>query len=831
MTRPPFTRLVSMDPEEAAFRLSGELRKWRERALMTVSKPRWNRAYLLAQMRELPAAPHWNRAYAAVRRQDYAVAQDALADHFAERESAFPLDAREVERRAATIAAAFPRAAEDARRRADAIAAGSYDLLGHEGVHVGTTVDWHADAVHGRRAPVVHWASVPYLNPVFGDHKVIWELNRHQHWLTLGRAFALTGERAYYDIFRTQTRDWMIANPPLTGINWASMLELGFRTLSWLWALTFFAGAAKGHADREEPWLVDLLLGIAAQIAHIQRNLSLYFSPNTHLTGEALALYVAGCALPEFVASDRWAATGREVLLREAGRQIRSDGGHAELSGHYHRYSTDFYLLALVVAERSHDPNAAAFEDAARRQARFLRVMADDAGRRPSIGDDDGGQLFPICGRAAEDCTDTLAVAATLLRAPGLAVGAPAEEAFWLCGDRAAPVASPASGSVRQQRAAFGEGCAVPSSTALPASGYYVSRRGDGDHLIFDAGPHGYLNGGHAHADALSVVLTVAGRRLLIDPGTATYTLDGDLRDRFRDSAMHNTLVLDGRPQSQPDGPFHWRSRASARAALWCSSRARAAGCDYVEGTHDGYLPVVPVRSVLAIHGVGWWILDHILGIGTHESAIYWHLHPAWRPALEEACVRLRHEDGAELALACSTPPEIVQPGESPFAAWSPAYGRVEPAPILRVRARIRLPQTFATFIPATNGLCAGLRIEPLAIDDVPDGRHATGWRASWTGGAACVLAAVEADGPPRDLPIRPASSWGSDALRTDARLAATVERNGHVEAALVNGRTLSVRGTTLITLQTAVDIVRTAPPGKLASSMHEQGSAEVGIH
>ena len=35
-----------------------------------------------------------------------------------------------------------------------------------------------------------------------------------------------------------------------------------------------------------------------AHAAHIERYPSYYFSPNTHLTGEALSLYVVGTALP-----------------------------------------------------------------------------------------------------------------------------------------------------------------------------------------------------------------------------------------------------------------------------------------------------------------------------------------------------------------------------------------------------------------------------------------------------------------------------------------------------------------------------------------------------
>ena len=43
------------------------------------------------------------------------------------------------------------------------------------------------DPVLGPRA-AEFWSTVPYLDPSSGDHKIIWELNRHQHLLVLGRA-------------------------------------------------------------------------------------------------------------------------------------------------------------------------------------------------------------------------------------------------------------------------------------------------------------------------------------------------------------------------------------------------------------------------------------------------------------------------------------------------------------------------------------------------------------------------------------------------------------------------------------------------------------------
>src|SRR5256885_7576188 len=167
------------------------------------------------------------------------------------------------------------------------------------------------------------------------------------------------------------------------------MLENAFRSISWTWAMHGLL--ASPDSDRR-PWLVDMLVALDRQLTHVEQTLSYYFSPNTHLSGEALALYVVGLALPELAASERRVALGRDILLREIGRQIHADGGHAEGSAHYHRYTLDIYLLALLTATRAQDLEAAArFADAVARLAAFAPGLADGRGVSPPIGADDRG--------------------------------------------------------------------------------------------------------------------------------------------------------------------------------------------------------------------------------------------------------------------------------------------------------------------------------------------------------------------------------------------------------------------------------------------------------
>jgi Heparinase II/III-like protein/Heparinase II/III N-terminus len=717
MIKRTLRRLTRASAAELRFRC-GE-RTWvAAEGLQYAVGPQWKRERLARRL--ATGSPALERVVRAMERKHWASANAELCGHFLQRPSRFVLNPADRPSIAAAARALFPSAPEAAARRATAVVDHRYDLLGFEDLSFernGFTVDWHLDPVHERGAPTAFWARVPYLDPRCGDHKIIWELNRHQHWLTLGRAAWLTGDPRYASACVDELAGWMRANPPLTGMNWCSMLELAFRSLSWVWALHFvvsFGEFATGD------WMLDLLLGLERQLTHIERHLSFYFSPNTHLLGEALALYIAGQVLPEFRSAARWAETGRTILLRQRHVQVNPDGGHAEQSPHYHRYALDFYLLALAVANKTRDEAAGEFAEIAAAMASFCHSVADHNGRLPTIGDDDGGLLFPICGRSPEDARDSLAIAAALLGRPELAPDELPEEAFWMVGGdlHLWPLVDDTRGS------------SLPSRL-FPESGYAVINSST-SHAVLDVGPHGFMNGGHAHADALSVTLTVRDRPLLIDPGTASYT-DRGMRDRFRSTVMHNTLVVDGRPQAFPSGLFHWRTRANGHVEMWRPSfaiaeleieRSRPEECgehhqdtafDYVEATHDGYLPLVHCRSVFRLPEDLWLVVDHLIGTGRHRADMYWHFDPAWSMGeTEQSAATLVREDGYATIASTARSFEAFR-GDREGLGWcAPRYGRVVPALTLRASAEGDLP------LSAFTALTASASPVRLGIETVP---------------------------------------------------------------------------------------------------------------
>ena len=694
---PSLARIRRLSPQEVSWRVSTLGRATRDRAIAVLRPPRWDREALwTALAAHLPRPGHPSDSESA-----WLAVNEELVATLRGRRARFVIDPTRLPEIRDEVLKRFPDAALEATARAERIAIGRFDLLGYRAVSfVGSEgrVDWHADPVHGRRAPQRFWSHIPYLDPSVGDHKIIWELNRHQHWLALGRALWLTDNPVWGSVIVGQLRDWLSANPPLIGINWASMLELAFRSLSWLSALHLLIGRDDVVPDR--PWLVDLLVGLDRQLHHVERNLSHYFSPNTHLTGEALALYAVGSALPELAASTRWIDTGRAILLREIDRQIADDGGHAERATHYHRYTLDFYVLAALIAEVNGDVDASArFTDAVVRLAHFMRAVADDAGRIPHVGDDDGGLLWPICAATDDDVRASLTLAAAVAGRPDLAPWPAPEEALWI--GWSARDAKLTASDVRWRDAA------ASTSQLFPETGFAVMRDGHGHHLLFDVGPHGYLNGGHAHADALAITLSVGGVQFLVDAGTATYTVDAKLRDRLRSSESHNTVTVDGRSAAEPAGPFHWHTRADAALATWRANDAFS----WAEAAHAGYGPLRHRRSVVAARG-NWVILDEVIDGATtgetapttdpHRADVHWHFHPEWLVHCEDG-QRLfaTHDGGRSMWLLHDGGNVWLTYGddESGLGWWSPQYGALAPTWAARVSRSGTLPFSILTWI------------------------------------------------------------------------------------------------------------------------------------
>ena len=525
----------------------------------------------------------------------------------------------------------FPELSAQLIEQADRLTNGRFDLLGLRDLSFGDPIDWHFEPVSGKRIPLSHWSRLDYLDvEVAGDKKIIWELNRHQYFVRLGQAYCLTNDERYARTLVSHMEGWIEANPPKLGINWASSLEVAFRSISWLWALELFKFSPSLRSD-----LVKLALKyLYLNARHLESYLSTYFSPNTHLTGEALGLFYLGTLLPEFKEAKRWQETGSRILIDALPIHVQDDGVYFEQSSYYHRYTTDFYIHFLLLARANGFALPAQVEKALSLLLDHLMYITRPDGTTALFGDDDGGRLLPLDQRAANDFRATLAAGAVLCNRGDLkfVAGDAVEELPWLFG----------KDGLRQ----FDSIPAQPPaylSKSFPTGGYFVARDGwssTANYLLFDCGPHGALNCGHAHADALSIELAANGKTILVDPGTYTYTGSKEQRDWFRSSQAHNTVTVDGESSSIPDGAFSWKTKASCTLKDWVTTDR----FDFVSGSHDGYErladTVTVERSILFLKRDYIILVDGFKSRREHRADVWFHLNPGSKPTLEAGAIR-----------------------------------------------------------------------------------------------------------------------------------------------------------------------------------------------
>jgi hypothetical protein len=577
----------------------------------------------------------------------------------------------------------LPEAAEETIERAERICSHRFDLLGYRDIDLGKHINWHLDCLHQKEAPRKSFFEVPYLDfETVGDSKITWELNRHQHFITLGKAYQLTHGEKYLREFAEEFYDWQNQNPYLVGINWASSLEVSLRSISWLWAKELFSGPQGGlHARLER----DLLLALGRNARFIEHNLSTYFSPNTHLLGEAVALFFTGVLCSGLRRAPAWRALGWQIILQEAERQVLSDGGYFEQATYYHIYALDLLLHARILAWRNRIPIPEKFDRTLTSMLDYLAALST-GGPVPRFGDDDGGRLFDPSRNRSEHLPDPLSTGAALFHRSAWKAASPGlvEETVWLLGPAGAADFDALPNDKPQ---------AV--SQAPRASGVYIMAS-DGLRVSVDAGPFGTGYCGHAHADALSITVAADGHEWLSDSGTFTYTGSAHWREIFRGTAAHNTLRIDGCDQAEPVAPFKWDKIPTVRAEHWWTGKHS----DLLIASHDGYhrlsSPATHRRLVFFVKPRFWLVIDSVEVKSSHQLELFWHM-PRVPAKLAAYTLEVGPLEGEKFGLI---PLQDSDWSVELVESWrSESYGEKHAALALRCSTKTCLPAEFATLL------------------------------------------------------------------------------------------------------------------------------------
>lgn len=584
--------------------------------------------------------------------------------------------------------------------KAEKLTEGKFDLLGYQNLDFGIAFDWHYEPVSGKHIPLKHWKQFDELDSEeTGDKKIIWELNRHQHFFTLGVAYLVSKDEIFAINFIQHLTSWMEQNPPGLGINWVSSLEVSFRVMSWLWALQFF---------KDSPNLTPEILQKALKFLHVhgrhlEKYLSTYYSPNTHLTGEALGLYYLGTQLPFFKRADFWRRLGEEILFAELDRQILSDGVYFEQTTWYQKYTADFYLHFLILKNQNGEKSKPELEEKLNIKTQqildFLMYVTRPDGTTPIIGDDDGGRMLPNSSAKCADFRGCLSTGAVIFGRGDYKYVAQnlTEETLWLLGSEGVK-------HFENLREFHPE----KNSNAFFNGGYFVMRDGweqTDNYLLVDCGNMGAMSGGHSHADTLSIDLAAGGRTVLVDPGTYTYHETKEMRDYFRSTSAHNTLCVNQVSSSESGGKFSWQTMAQAKLNSWISQDR----FDFFEGSHDGYKrlenPATHTRSILFLKNDYWIMRDYVETTNENEFGLNFHFNIETQPEIlgEENggfCVNETPANDVGIKLCTFGDKGGWQRKES----WvSTCYGKKINAPFLRFVSKGIGSQEFFTFLMPTD--------------------------------------------------------------------------------------------------------------------------------
>jgi hypothetical protein len=386
-----------------------------------------------------------------------------------------------------------PDVEETRREKIDAILANRFEFNG-ESFTLPEPIDW-------------------LTNP---SRDVEWHILQHKFYYAvgLGMAFSETGEQRYLDKWMALTSSWMEQTP--AGFIAADVT--GRRVQNWIYAYYYFVAQSR-QAPICPLFHARLIQSLAEQVDYLCANLT---PARNHRTLELYAIFLTGVAFPEMKNAQAWVQFALPEIARNMQTDLLPDGVQCELSTDYHQLVLKNYLCVRRLAMLNAIAVPKEMDERLIKALEFSMHVHKPDGIVPSLSDGDARSFLDLLmqGHELYGREDMLYVATQ--------------------GRRGVP---PSRRSVH-----------------FPDSGYTIVRSGWGEaerafgdeqYLIFDCGPLGA--GNHGHFDCLSLELAAYGRSLIVDPGRYTYSEAGEInwRVKFRATAYHNTVVVDGKNQTR----------------------------------------------------------------------------------------------------------------------------------------------------------------------------------------------------------------------------------------------------------------------------------------
>lgn len=581
----------------------------------------------------------------------------------------------------------FPGRCEELCAIAEQVCCGTVRLFGQDVSFPSGRLDWHLDWATGQRLPIDFYRDIPKLDPTReADLKRVWETNRQQFTVTLGQSYYLTGQELYAESALDQIDSWIQENLPYRGVNWMEPLEVSLRLCSWIWTLALIAEAYCLTAERARR----ILASLQTQRMFIERHLSTYSSPNTHLLGEAMGLFLIGAALDGLEGSAASVAHAQRILDGELDRQFAQDGSHREQSAYYHAYALEMYLLPTLIGRRKGITFSSYWAKRLTQICEYLVRLYRPNGELVRFGDDDGGRALRLAEEDYYKPRSLGALGALLFERGEFKPSGDTvpEEIFWLFGTEGMALYSNLSNHTRATvPVRFPDAGFAVLSESSPNSRFWLACLGK---------PMGMMTAGHSHAAPLSYELAVDGVPILVDPGTYSYQANLPWRNFFRGPSSHNVLELEDVESFVADGPFKWKDKNLLQTLPFAADSGGLLEMGYTGRDRSGRA-YLHMRTFSCLSQTELRVEDRIEGSGSHRMLLRLQFAPTCTvEGTADGSFLVRSGDVA-LRIALSASGTFKGKGRTgsfdPLAGWfSPSYGLKAAAPALCFEGEMRLP-------------------------------------------------------------------------------------------------------------------------------------------
>lgn len=602
-----------------------------------------------------------------------------------------------------TLKEEYPESVPNLLKAADNILQHKFLLFSKHIIHAGTPIFWSGNYEAGINhnnnntiwEPGKTYTKSSLLAETRGDIHFVWGLNRHQHFLDLGKAYWYTGEEEFVQEFMDEIIDWINQNPYPMSVNWVDSYEIALRGLFWIFGYMFFFSS--DLADEEffcRFYQVLLFHGHAVYDSLGTASISL--KPH-HIVANAAFLYLLGTVFPEYMHSKTWSKFGWLILQWESTLLSLEDIIQSSLATLVH--TVELYCSVLIVRKnnRYHVPHTVI--EGLTKMLEHLSLFIKPNGTLARFGDEPPFQLTRGMYAQSESFRYLFSMAAVLLKKGEFKVlGKTFEEPLiWFFGNQGV-----------QEFEKLAAKSLPPQSVLASNSSYGVMRSGwdqdSGYCIISNNAARPKRQDNLKHTDLLSFELFANGNELLTDCGPYSLQESEEWNQYFRSAHAHNSITVD-RIKYINFSDQHIESKFDQ----WVSTPV----FDFLSGYHTGFEdleePVVHRRSIFYFKPNYWIITDLLTGEGQHFFDQYFHFPPLrLNVDFVNKGVNIQVDQHHHFTLMPIGPDEmdvmIFTGGDTPDSGWlSTGYKHRVEAPFIKYGKRARVPICFHTLLCAYN--------------------------------------------------------------------------------------------------------------------------------